>query len=181
MRQIWLASASPRRRQLLEWVGFQVQGGGVDIDESEISGELPSRYAMRLAQTKAERVHSDALVLAADTVVHHDGLIYGKPADRAHAREMLLVLSDRTHEVTTGVAIRRGDRSRVFAVTTKVRFRELAPAEVDAYVATGESDDKAGAYGIQGRAGVFVTEIHGSWTNVMGLPVAEVLEALAGM
>ena len=181
MRRIWLASSSPRRRQLLAWVGFTVDGVGADVDETPLPGEQPVACAMRLARMKAEGGPADALVVAADTVVHLGGVMYGKPVDRHEAGVMLGRLSGRSHEVTTGVCVRRGERARVFAVNTAVRFRELSDAEIDAYVATGEADDKAGAYGIQGRAGAFVAEVRGCWTNVMGLPVEALLDALRDM
>ena len=178
MTRVWLASASPRRRQLLEWAGLEVDGEGSDVDESQVAGESPGAYAMRLAREKADRGPADVLVLAADTVVHFGGVIYGKPVDREHARTMLRALSGRSHEVTTGVCLRRGERARAFAINTWVRFRKLSDREIDAYLETGEADDKAGAYGIQGRAGSFVAEVRGCWTNVMGLPLTAVLEAI---
>ena len=111
-------------------------------------------------------------------MVHLGDRIFDKPIDRLEARAHLEALSGGWHHVTTGVCVRRGEKHRQFTVTTDVRFRDLGSAEIDAYLQTGDADDKAGAYGIQGRAGVFVAEIRGSWTNVMGLPMEETLEAL---
>lgn len=175
---LWLASGSPRRRQLLEWVGYALEVRPSDIDETRHDGEDPVDYAHRLAREKAAVAPEDRMVVAADTVVHVEGRILDKPVDHDDAKAHLRRLSGRWHEVTTGVCVRRGEQVRVFHVTTRVRFRTLSDAEIDAYVATGEADDKAGAYGIQGRAGVFVAEVRGSWTNVMGLPVEAVIKAI---
>jgi septum formation protein len=149
-----------------------------NVDETHRPGEPPVDYATRLARTKAGAAGGDGVVVAADTVVHLDGAVFGKPEDRAHGAKILASLSGRWHAVTTGVCVRRGEVERAFAVTTRVRFRALTDAEIAAYLETGEADDKAGAYGIQGRAGAFVAEVAGSWTNVMGLPVEETLAAL---
>lgn len=175
---IWLASASPRRRQLLEWVGLAVEVHPADVDESLRAGEAPVEFALRLADAKAMGP-TERTVLAADTVVHLDGRVLDKPRSREEAVSHLRALSGRWHEVTTGVCVRRGEHDLVWHVTTRVRFRELGDREVAEYVQTGEADDKAGAYGIQGRAGAFVAELAGSWTNVMGLPVESVLPVLA--
>jgi septum formation protein len=178
MSAIWLASGSPRRKQLLEWAGLEVEVRPSEIDERQAPGEAPVAYATRLAREKAKGP-DDRLVLAADTVVHLEGVVLGKPTSRVEAVSHLLALSGRWHEVTTGVCLRSGGVERVWHVSTKVRFRELGRGEVEAYVATGDADDKAGAYGIQGRAGGFVAELQGSWTNVMGLPLESVLPWLA--
>lgn len=176
---LWLASGSPRRRQLLTWAGWDVEVRPAGVDETLHPGEGPVAYALRLATAKASTGPADRWALAADTVVHLQGRVLDKPGDRDEARRHLVALSDRWHRVTTGVCIRRGaGPSRAFEVTTRVRFRALGAAEIEAYLATGEADDKAGAYGIQGRAGVFVAEVQGSWTNVMGLPMEAVLGAL---
>lgn len=182
--RVVLASGSPRRRQLLSWVGLDVDVAPAGIDETRGFGEDPVAYAERLAASKAAAqagAHPDAPVVAADTVVHRSGVVFDKPADRATARATLADLSGGAHAVTTGVCVRRGERARVFHVTTQVRFRDLTPDEIAAYVATGEADDKAGAYAIQGRGGVFVAAVEGSWTNVMGLPVEETLAALGAI
>jgi septum formation protein len=179
MTRIWLASRSPRRRDLLTWAGFAVDPHPSGANEVLEPGEMPIAHAERLASLKARSAPNDRVVVAADSVVHRDGWIFGTPEDRAEARSHLIELSGRWHEVTTGVCVRHGAALEGFSVTTPVRFRALTEAEIDAYVATGDADDKAGAYGIQGRAGSFVAEIHGSWTNVMGLPLEQTLTALA--
>lgn len=175
--KIWLASGSPRRRQLLTWAGHEVVVHPTDIEEHWIDGEDPADAAERLAREKCQGP-PDSTVLAADTVVHMGKHPYGKPVDAADARAMLLSLSGRWHQVTTGVAVRRGPRLHSFRVTTEVRMRTLSAAEIDRYVQTGEPMDKAGAYGIQGEGGALVAEVRGSWTNVMGLPVEATLAAL---
>ena len=178
MSAVWLASGSPRRRQLLGWVGVEVEVRPSNVDEARAPGEHPVAYAERLASDKAAVGPAERVVVAADTVVHQGDRVFDKPADRDEACRHLRALSGGWHGVTTGVCVRRGSQAHVFHVTTQVRFRSLSDDEIAAYVATGEADDKAGAYGIQGRAGVFVAELQGSWTNVMGLPVEEVLAAL---
>lgn len=179
MSRIWLASGSPRRRTLLEYVGFTVEAHPPQVDESWEPGVDPVEHALRLAEHKAATGPSEFTVLAADTVVHREGRLFDKPVDRAEARQHLLTLSGGWHRVVTGVAIRHGGLQRSFTVSTALRFRQLGTAEIDAYLASGEADDKAGAYAIQGRGGTFVAEVHGSWTNVMGLPVEEVLTVLS--
>lgn len=178
-----LASASPRRRDLLLQAGFEFEVDPADIDEVPRAGEDGTTLACRLASEKALAVSSrhteSTLVLAADTVVVVDGEAWGKPVDAEDARRMLGILSGRAHEVVTGFCWRRGPRAHVAAVRTEVRFRALRTADIDRYVATGEPLDKAGAYGIQGRAAGLVRSLRGSYTNVVGLPVAEVLDALS--
>lgn len=181
MSRLWLASGSPRRRALLEWVGFTVDVRPPDVDESHAPGLDPVTHAVQLAERKVATAPGAVVALAADTVVHRDGRIFDKPRDRVEARAHLRTLSGRRHHVVTGVAVRRGDALSSFAVSTDLRFRALSEAEIDAYLATGEADDKAGAYAIQGRGGAFVAEVHGSWTNVMGLPMEEVLASLAAL
>ena len=173
-----LASASPRRRQLLEpFVAFEVCPA--DLDESALPGEAPVAYVARLAAEKAAAVAAgrdpSTVVLAADTTVDVDGAIVGKPLDPADARSILTRLSGRSHRVHTGVAV----GGEVFVVTTRVRFVALSASDIDWYVSTGEPLDAAGAYAIQGRGGAFVAAIEGSFTNVVGLPLAETLAALA--
>ncbi|MFK7931088.1 MAG: nucleoside triphosphate pyrophosphatase [Myxococcota bacterium] len=180
---IQLASGSPRRRDLLSWSGLDVIVCPQDIDETWDQTRDPVQHAEYLAAEKCRSAlsHSqpDEVVLAADTVVHLDGQIFDKPTDRDEARHHLRTLSGHVHQVTTGVAIARsGTAPRVFSATTRVRFRVLSDAEIDRYVLTGEADDKAGAYAIQGQGGAFVAEVHGSWTNVMGLPLEATLAAL---
>lgn len=175
---LWLASASPRRRTLLEGAGYQVEVQPSHAPEDLVPGEAPNTAARRLATLKCDAVPSDQVAVAADTLVHLDGVVLNKPIDRTEARAHLTRLSGRWHEVTTGVCVRYGPASHTFAVSTAVRFRDLTAGEIDAYIGTGEADDKAGAYGIQGLGGGLVAEVRGSWTNVMGLPVEEVIAAL---
>ena len=182
--KLTLASGSPRRRDLLTWAGWQVVVRPQDIDETWTPGTDPVEHALALASGKAaSAVASDPdppLVLAADTVVHLGVRIFDKPQDRDQAAAHLTALSGRTHRVTTGVCLAGAGRQPLpFHVTTKVRFRTLSSIEIAAYLETGEADDKAGAYGIQGRGGALVAEVHGSWTNVMGLPLERTLAALA--
>ncbi|MDY4041909.1 MAG: Maf family protein [Collinsella sp.] len=178
-----LASQSPRRIELLRETGRAFTVRPADIDESAHPGEGPFTLVERLAVEKAEHVAAGArageLVLAADTVVTLDGRILGKPADDDAARSMLASLSGRTHAVATGVAlVRAGAAPEVlarFTDTCEVSFHELTDDEIDAYVASGEPADKAGAYGIQGRGGrLLVRSIHGDFYTVVGLPIARV-------
>ena len=175
---LWLASRSPRRRQLLEWAGFEVEVHPPEVPEARRPGETPVGFAVRLAAEKAATGPAAGWVLAADTVVHREARLFGKPRSREEARRHLEALAGGWHAVTTAVCLRREGHEIPFRVTTRVRFRPLSEGEIGAFVATGEADDKAGAYGIQGRAGVFVAEIQGSWTNVMGLPIEACLERL---
>jgi len=177
-----LASASPRRAELLTAAGIAFTTAPADIDERVLPDELAEAHVKRLAEAKARAVaagHPGALVLGADTVVVLDGRILGKPRDTAEAAEMLRALAGRTHEVWTGVALVSGGGAEVEAACTRVWFTAMTEAEVDAYVATGEPMDKAGAYGIQGRASRYVDRIDGSYTNVVGLPVALVVRLLS--
>jgi len=183
-----LASASPRRRELLERLGLALVIAAVDLDETPLPGERPTDYVRRVAGAKcdaavaARAAEADALaVLAADTTVITAGEILGKPADADDARRMLARLAGRRHEVATAYRIRFGERAAERTVTTTVGFRALAPAELDAYVASGEWRGKAGGYAVQGIAGAFVTELRGSPTNVIGLPVGEVLADLQAL
>jgi septum formation protein len=178
-----LASASPRRRELLERIGLRLQVLPVDLDETPQAGESARPYAVRLAAEKcaaaALRTGSDdPPLLAADTVVVSEGQILGKPTDEADARGMLQRLSGRRHEVITAYHIRHRGTAVERAVTTAVTFRLLSPAEIEAYVACGEWRGKAGGYAIQGIAALFATELRGSLTNVIGLPLAEVVADL---
>jgi septum formation protein len=172
-----LASASPRRRELLGRLGLSFEVVPADVDETPEQGERPLALVRRLAATKAEAVDGDT-VLAADTIVEVDGEILGKPADEADARRMLRRLSARSHRVHTGVAVRAGERLEVQSVTTIVTFVPLLPSAIDWYLATGEPFDKAGAYAIQGAGGVFVESIRGSVSNVVGLPLTTVAKML---
>lgn len=167
---------------MLRSAGLEFEVNPARVHESPLPGEDPSELVVRLSHLKASAIfdaHPEALVLAADTVVVCDGRILGKPADTAEAFEMLTLLSGRTHEVLTGFSIFRPDRPRHQQVCrTFVTFRNLGPSEIQAYAESGEPLDKAGAYGIQSNAAAFVKKINGSYTNVVGLPLAEVVEAL---
>jgi septum formation protein len=193
-QKIYLASRSPRRRELLKQIGvaFEVlvlrdhPGRSVDVDESQQPGEGPDEYVRRVCRMKVdagwERVQQRRLrqfpVLAADTVVCVDDIILGKPPDPAHAAKMLRLLSGREHRVLTAVALKLADRVELTVSESRVRFTEISQADIEAYVASGEASDKAGAYGIQGRAGAFITELHGSYSGVMGLPLYETTQLL---
>jgi len=177
-----LASGSPRRLELLASLGLGCDVYPLDIDETPLPGESPAACARRLAVEKAaaavRRHGPGVLVLAADTVVALGAELLGKPADAAEAARMLRRLSGRTHEVHTGVAAAcRGETSFRLS-TSEVTFRDLRDAEIEAYVATGEPLDKAGAYGIQGLAAVFVTRLCGSYSGVVGLPLSETAQLL---
>ena len=190
--ELVLASGSPRRRELLALAGFSPRIIVPDVDESVLAGESPTDYVVRVAGLKAAAVGvaADEVVLAADTTVELDGEPLAKPADEADARAMLTRLSGRTHLVHTAVAARRGAGDGATPngpidagalVTTAVTFVELTAEQIGRYVASGEPLDKAGAYAIQGAAGAFVRRVEGSVTNVVGLPLAETVELLAGL
>jgi septum formation protein len=177
-----LASASPRRAELLRSAGLDFDSAPANVDEEVFPGEASETLVSRLSQRKAEAVsglYPSSIILAADTVVEHDGEILGKPADAEEALRMLTALSGDAHEVMTGFTLRIPNGKQVTeVVTTEVEFRELTPNEIASYVESGEPMDKAGAYGIQSGAAGFVRSIRGSYTNVVGLPLAEVLEFL---
>ncbi len=176
-----LASASPRRAELLSSAGFSFEVAAADVDETPHAAEAPRVYALRVARDKAlaisERV-PDAAILAADTVVVAGTHLLGKPANAADAARMLALLSGTTHVVQTAVVLRAGPQLFEEVTETRVELCPLSSAEIDWYVGTGEPDGKAGAYAIQGRAARFVTAIEGSWSNVVGLPVASVYRML---
>ena len=193
--RIYLASRSPRRRELLRQIGVQFEllvfrggerGEDADVDETPQAGEPVERYVERLALTKAEagcrRLQWRSLphhpVLAADTTLELDGQIIGKPVDGPDAAAILRRLSGRTHRVLTAVALSDGSRTRSRTNISEVHFRPLDDAEIRHYVATGEPLDKAGAYGIQGRAALFIEEIRGSYTGIMGLPLFETAQLI---
>jgi len=173
-----LASASPRRRELLATLGIDFSVIVPKIEETPKPGEKPCAFTERLAAEKAHAVSTDGLVIAADTIVVQKETILGKPTDAAHAREMLRALSGTVHEVITGVCIKNAARTVVFSVGTQVVFRILEDREIEDYIATGEPMDKAGAYAIQGGAAHMVRSISGSYTNVVGLPLCELHETL---
>lgn len=180
---VYLASASPRRRELLEQIGVPVQRVECLVDEQPYRDEAAADYVQRVTQDKVRAgvavAPTGAVVLAADTAVVLEGRILGKPTDQQHAHLMLRLLSGREHQVLTAVAVARGCDIRLQLVKTKVCFRSLSDAEILAYWQTGEPADKAGAYGIQGMGAVFVEHIEGSYTAVVGLPLAETALLLA--
>lgn len=170
-----LASASPRRKRLLEEADIAFEARPTWTDETPPLSMAPAEVAVELAMRKARSVRDDdAFVLAADTLIDLDGAVLGKPRDSAEARRFLRALSGRTHSVITGVALRRGERMWTGLGQTRVSFRRLSDAEIDAYVATGEPLDKAGAYAIQGGAADFVARVDGAMDNVVGLPMGVV-------
>jgi septum formation protein len=177
-----LASASPRRAELLTSAGFAFEVSPADVDEALWEGEEPGAYALRVARDKAATAaarHADGrVVLAADTVVVSEGEILGKPRDAGDAERMLRRLSGGVHEVLTAVVVRSADGETAEVVTTRVHFLPLTDAEIAWYVASGEPDGKAGGYAIQGRAARFIDRIEGSWSNVVGLPIATVYRLL---
>lgn len=175
-----LASASPRRRELLASIGLEVEISPADIDETPRSGESAMAYVTRLARAKAKAGAMDSSLptLGSDTAVVLDGRILGKPGDRDHAREMLTALSGRAHEVLTAVAVSGPCGVFDVCVSTRVVMRTIDTAEIEAYWATGEPADKAGGYAIQGRAAIFVERIEGSYSAVVGLPLFETAELL---
>lgn len=169
-----LASKSPRRQQILRDAGIPFIVRSSDVPEERRPGEPPLDYVRRLAGEKALAVplHSEEVILAADTVVVVDGAVLEKPRDVADAARMLALLSGREHEVITGICLRAAERTIVDAAVTRVHFSTLAPEELEAYAASGEPMDKAGAYAIQGLASKFIDRIEGDYFNVVGLPVA---------
>ena len=178
-----LASSSPRRTELLNRAGWPHEVLVAGIDESVRPQEGPAAYVMRLARSKAEAVAErldEGLVLGADTTVVIDNQILGQPRDDADAKRMLKLLNGKWHEVLTGVAlVRVGGETRVAHETTRVRFAEMSESEIDWYVASGEPVGKAGAYGIQGKAALFIEEIEGDYFNIMGLPIRLVYKLAA--
>lgn len=187
-----LASASPRRRELLESAGLACEVIVSGVDEVPRKGEAPEDYVRRNAREKALGVAlnqplktAGSIVLAADTiVVSPSGAILEKPRDAGHAREMLESLSHKTHRVVSGFALVNGTTGAILAdevVETRVLFRALSAEDVERYIASGEPFDKAGGYGIQGGAAQFVRAVEGSYTNVVGLPLCEVMEHLKGL
>jgi septum formation protein len=178
-----LASASPRRRDLLRQVGLEFSVQPTDETEAEVERDAsPKGHALRSAEAKAvaiSRAHPKALVLGADTVVALDRRVLGKPKSAAEARSMLETLSGRTHEVHTGVSVAYGGHALLTDVeTTHVTFRDLSGEQIEAYIATGEPMDKAGAYGIQGRGALLVEKVDGCYFNVVGLPLSRTSEML---
>lgn len=182
---IILASASPRRSELLRQVGFEFEVIPSQAEELELAGESPEEHVIRLSLEKAREVSTrddidGRWVIGSDTIVLRDAEILGKPADTEDAARMLRSLSGRTHQVLSGYAIldRGTGENRAAAVTTRVTFRSLTDAEITGYIATGEPADKAGSYAIQGLGAFMVSRIEGSYSNVVGLPLCEVVQAL---
>ena len=173
-----LASASPRRRELLARVGIFPRVLPSNVDEAVHAGEQPETYVVRVAEDKARMSLASAPVLAADTVVDFEGEVLGKPGSTSEAVQTLRRLSGRVHYVRTAVVLRLNDRFQSELVTTEVRFRALSSQEITDYVESREPFDKAGSYAIQGGGGALVAEIHGSYTNVVGLPLEETLRLL---
>ena len=196
-RSIYLASRSPRRRELLAQLGVPFHllmfrnraEASPELSEDALPDETPGDYVLRIAREKAHsgwtRMHQRRLphapVLAADTTVALEGRIFGKPADRRDAEQILGALSGKRHEVFTAVAIQHGERLETALSVSEVFFREISLQEIRDYAATGECDDKAGAYGIQGRAAMFVREIRGSHSGIVGLPLFETARLLAAL
>lgn len=183
MPSIVLASASPRRAELLKQIGLSFLVHPTDIDETPVNDERADHYVERLAREKARAgsvFAPDSLVIGSDTSVVLNGRILGKPVTADDAACMLGELSGQTHQVMTAVAVACNGACESRMVVTDVRFRELPAEEINAYVATGEPMDKAGSYGIQGRGGIFVEELRGSYSAVVGLPLQETAELLAG-
>ena len=180
--RIILASASPRRAELLRAAGIDFDVRPADIDEAIRPGEAPGDYVSRLAEAKARTVHErdgNQTVLAADTAVVVDGQILGKPMDEADAKRMLRMIGGRTHEVLTAVSLfHPGEIVDTRIDATTVEFAELSDAAIEWYVSSGEPMDKAGAYAVQGLASRFVTRVEGSYSNVVGLPIALVYQML---
>lgn len=192
--RIYLASRSPRRRDLLKQIGVPFEllllredlRRGADVDETPLPDESPGVYVLRMAKEKAAmavrqiayRALPQKPVLAADTTVVFDGQIVGKPDDAEHAARILRALAGREHQVLTAVAVALRDQVETQISVSSVWFREISDADIRRYCASGEPLDKAGAYGIHGRAGAFVTRIAGSYSGIMGLPLAETVELL---
>jgi septum formation protein len=179
--RVVLASASPRRRELLTLIGIRHEVRPADIDESLLPGETPLAHAERLARGKAHTIaerEPGAVIIAADTIVVVDGDVLGKPTDKAAAHAMLGRLSGRTHTVLTAIAVARGSRTESAVESVDVTFRALSDAEIDAYIATGEPMDKAGAYGIQGYGATIVERVDGDYFSVMGLGLRRLVALL---
>ena len=181
-RRLILASGSPRRRELLAKMGYSFETCSPDVDEHVSGHARDIVYALAERKAHAGAAHYDkGVIIASDTLVSLDGAPLGKPEDAGDAKRMLRALSDREHEVFSGVCVMdiETGRHETRAVRTGVTFRAISEDEIDAYIATGEPMDKAGAYAIQGGAGAFVTKLDGSFENVMGFPVDEVREMLS--
>lgn len=182
---VYLASRSPRRVELLGQLGVACEPLPADIDETQLVGESPEKYVTRLAREKAQAClrhltaeQKNHPVLAADTTVVLDGVVLGKPDDDIDARNMLIALSGSLHEVHTAVALAFNNQIEVVLSTTVVEMMTLTEAQIERYITSGEPRDKAGSYGIQGKAGAWIKRIEGSYSGVMGLPIFETAELL---
>lgn len=181
--QIILASASPRRKELLSQLGLEFTIVIPHVDEKTRQGEHPEDFCRRISMDKAAIVsqdYPDALIIAADTIVVIDGKILGKPHENKEARAYLTLLEGRTHEVYTGYTIMYKGESRTKVIRTRVHFRSMSEEEILWYIATGEPLDKAGAYAVQGIGSIFVDRLEGSYTNVIGLPLSDLYYDLKG-
>lgn len=178
--KLHLASQSPRRQDILRSLGLLFTAAGVDVDEQQLRGELPEAMALRLSRAKATAADVDPsrIVVGADTLVVLEEVVFGKPKDREECLEMLANLSGRMHRVMTGVAVLASAKVQTVVSITEVKFREIGPDEALAYWQSGEPCDKAGGYAIQGRGGIFVEAISGSYSGVVGLPVFETSQLL---
>ncbi|PED73442.1 septum formation inhibitor Maf [Bacillus pseudomycoides] len=181
MKKLILASGSPRRKELLELAGVPFEIVVSEIEETIGAYSSPADIVMSLALQKASAVvehHEDSVVLGADTIVTYESRILGKPKDESEAKEILQLLSGKTHEVYTGVALISKEKTVTFYERTEVMFWELTEEEIDAYIATKEPLDKAGSYGIQGKGSIFVQHIQGDYYSVVGLPIARLVREL---
>ncbi len=187
-KRLWLASASPRRVELLRQLGVAYQQRVAEIDETPNAGETPIDYVQRMALGKAQALWqlleheglagNECWVLGADTTVHRDGHIFGKPSDEQDAIRMLRALSGGAHQVLSAIALVSNNTSQLRVSVSEVRFKSLAPTEIEAYWRTGEPRGKAGAYAIQGLGAAFIEHLSGSYSGVMGLPLFETAEVL---
>ena len=181
MKHIILASASPRRKEILELADLKFDV--MPSDAQEITTKTaPNEVVMELASIKAKDIYKksekQSMIVGADTVVAYQGQILGKPTDEADAKRMLTMLSGQTHEVYTGVCIIEDGKTKTFYEETKVTFYEISDEQIDRYIKTGEPMDKAGSYGIQGKAAVFIKGIEGDYYNVVGFPIARFLQEI---
>ena len=181
MKHIILASASPRRKEILELAGLKFDV--MPSDAQEITTKTaPNEVVMELASLKAKDIYKksekQSMIVGADTVVAYQGQILGKPTDEADAKRMLTMLSGQTHEVYTGVCVIEDGKTKTFYEETKVTFYEISDEQIDRYIKTGEPMDKAGSYGIQGKAAVFIKGIEGDYYNVVGFPIARFLQEI---
>lgn len=180
--KIILASGSPRRRELLSSLGLEFEIYKPEVDESRLNNERPEDLCRRLSRIKAraasQKFH-DSIIIAADTIVVIDGLILGKPSDRQNAFDMLKTLQNREHEVLTGLTVCSDAKIISHVEHTRVKFRQLSDSQIKNYIASGECDDKAGAYAVQGKGALLVESLRGDYFNVVGLPVCALGKILA--